>query len=162
MAMPYKNYQVTEIKTSDPVRIVVLLYEGAIKNLNQAIVYIDENKQPLATARISKTQEIVNYLRNTLDFEQGGEISVNLDRLYDYISRQLTEAQIKRDLDKIKEVIGLLQTLLEGWQGIAAGQTAGLEVPSARVETLEHTDKDGESETREAPRERPKLSYIVG
>ena len=166
MSMPYKKYQVTEIKTSDPVRIVVLLYEGAIKNLNQAIQYLDEDNKAQATGRIVKTQEIVNYLRTTLDFEQGGEIAENLDRLYTYINKQLTEAQLKRDKDIIQGVIPLLQTLLEGWQGVAAGQS---EAPSdtSQVYASEDDGEDAQAplRARTAPQNSPqrsKLSFVVG
>lgn len=122
MTQSYQKYQVTEIKTSDPVRIVVLLYEGAIKNLNQTIRLWKSDNAAAASAKLLKTQEIIRYLSSTLDFEKGGEISQNLARLYDYMRDQLNEANINKDEALTEGVIALLQTLLDGWQGIAGQQ----------------------------------------
>jgi flagellar protein FliS len=129
-----KNYQRVEIATADPVRIVVLLYEGAIRNLNIAARNIETDKE-LASAKICRTLEIVNYLRNALDHEQGGEISLNLQRLYEYMRDQLNEANIHSDASKLAEVVNLLQILLEGWRGISANQTA---TPEAAIGSSLH------------------------
>jgi flagellar protein FliS len=117
-----KNYQRVEIQTADPLKIVVLLYEGAIKNLNQATRLMADDRTA-ACARIGKTQDIVNYLRNSLDHAQGGEIAFNLERLYEYVRDLLNDATIHADCAKVKEAVSLLQTLLEGWRGISTGQT---------------------------------------
>lgn len=117
-----KNYQKVEIQTADPLRIVVLLYEGAIKNLNQATRLMEEDRATACT-RIGKTQDIVNYLRNSLDHAQGGEVAFNLERLYQYIRDLLNDATIHADVAKVREAVGLLQTLLEGWRGISTNST---------------------------------------
>jgi flagellar secretion chaperone FliS len=119
---PNQTYQRVNISTADPVRIIVLLYEGAIKNLNQGIRLMDDDGDT-SSAKLSRTLEIINYLRNALDHEKGGEIALNLGRLYDYMRDTLAQANIQRDKDKIKIVISLLQTLLEGWRGITSNQT---------------------------------------
>lgn len=116
---PYQKYQQVKITTADPLQIVVLLYEGAIKNLNQWLSLIGSDDE-LASARLVRTQEIINYLRTVLDHQQGGEIADNLERLYNYMRDRLGEANLHRDRDKVQEVIGLLQTLLEGWHGISS------------------------------------------
>ncbi|MCE5230236.1 flagellar export chaperone FliS [bacterium] len=115
---PYQMYQQVKITTADPLQIVVLLYEGAIKNLNQWLMLIDSDME-LATAKLVRTQEIINYLRTALDHEQGGEIAFNLERLYNYMRDRLSEANLDRSKAKVQEVIGLMQTLLEGWHGIS-------------------------------------------
>ncbi len=115
---PYQMYQQVKITTADPLQIVVLLYEGAIKNLNQWLMLIDTDADT-ASARLVRTQEIINYLRTSLDHAQGGEIAFNLERLYNYMRDRLIEVNLVRDRAKVQEVIGLLQTLLEGWHGIS-------------------------------------------
>ncbi|MEN6625140.1 MAG: flagellar export chaperone FliS [Candidatus Sumerlaeia bacterium] len=122
---PYQMYQQVNITTADPLQIVVLLYEGAIKNLNQWLLLTGTDDE-LASARLIRTQEIINYLRVSLDHAQGGEIAFNLERLYDYMRDRLNEANLNRDRDKVQEVINLMQTLLEGWHGISnhAGSVA--------------------------------------
>jgi flagellar protein FliS len=116
---PYQKYQKVNVSTADPLRIVILLYEGAIKNLHQAIRLLEENAAYEASAKINRTQDIVNYLRGCLDHEKGGEIAFNLDRLYVYMRDALIQANIHRDQARLREVIKLLQTLLEGWRGIS-------------------------------------------
>lgn len=115
---PYQMYQQVKITTADPLQIVVLLYEGAIKNLNQWLMLIDTDADT-ASARLLRTQEIINYLRAALDHQQGGEIAFNLERLYNYMRDRLIEANLQRDRAKVQEVIQLLQTVLEGWHGIS-------------------------------------------
>lgn len=114
---PYQMYQQVKITTADPLQIVVLLYEGAIKNLNQWLMLIDTDADT-ASARLMRTQEIINYLRTSLDHSQGGDIAFNLERLYNYMRDRLIEANLQLDRAKVQEVVGLLQTLLEGWHGI--------------------------------------------
>jgi flagellar protein FliS len=119
---PYQNYQKINISTADPVRIIVLLYEGAIQNLNQTARLFGKDNET-ASAKLARTLEIINYLRSALDHEKGGEVAFNLERLYDYMRDTLAEANTKRDTAKVQEVIKLLQTLLEGWRGIVSNQT---------------------------------------
>lgn len=129
---PYQKYQQVKITTADPLQIVVLLYEGAIKNLNQWLSLVGSDDE-LASARLVRTQEIINYLRTVLDHQQGGDIADNLERLYNYMRDRLSEANLHRDRDKVQEVIGLLQTLLEGWHGIsthAAPNATASPIPS--------------------------------
>ena len=131
MTRPFQTYQRMAVSTADPLRIVVLLYEGAIKNLNQALPLIGPNPEQ-AAGRIARTLEIINYLRSALDHDKGGEIATNLERLYDYMRDVIAEANIQRDAGRLREVIGLLQTLLEGWRGISqpGNHTDGEEKPS--------------------------------
>lgn len=121
MMRPHQNYQKVNVSTADPVRIIVLLYEGAIKNLNLAMRGIGQDNA-LVSTKITRTLDIINYLRNALDHERGGEIAGNLERLYEYMRDVLSKANISLEADKLQQVISLLQTLLEGWRGIVASQ----------------------------------------
>jgi flagellar protein FliS len=143
MAQGYQNYRRVEVSTADPLRIVVLLYEGAIKNLNQALRLLETDPET-ASARLTRTLDIINYLRSALDHEQGGEISANLERLYEYMRDRLSEANIHHDTGKIQEVIGLLQVLLEGWHGISGTQTAQDE-PARPIATAAPTQRNAPS-----------------
>ena len=116
---PYQNYRRVEISTADPTRIIVLLYEGAIKNLNQAIQLHPTDREQ-ALAKITRAMDIINYLRESLDHEKGGEIAQNLHRLYDYSRDRLNEAIIQFNEDPLNEVANLFQILVEGWRGISA------------------------------------------
>ncbi len=115
---PQQNYRRVQIATADPTQIVVMLYEGAISNLNQTqrLLGTDDAK---ALERVARTQEIINYLRSVLDHQRGGEISANLERLYEYMRDKLNETLIQRTPAPVGEVIHLLGILLEAWRGVA-------------------------------------------
>lgn len=115
----YQNYARTSIETSDPRQVVVLLYEGAIKFLRQARSALDAADRAGMSTFIRKTQAIIHYLTNALDYENGGEVADNLGNLYAYMRDALAEANIKSDGAKIDEVIELIRPLLEAWQAIA-------------------------------------------
>lgn len=133
-ANPYQTYRKASVQTSDPIKLVVMLYEGAIRNLRQAIGHHEGGRRAEASDRINKTLDIINYLHNCLDFEKGGEISQNLARLYDYARDTLNEANIHLDVEKIQTAIELLTTLLDGWRGV-----------------VNETQSDAETQTGEAP-----------
>ena len=88
------------------------------KNLNQAIVLIGDGKKDKASVKINRTLEIIHYLSSILDYEKGGEIAVNLARLYDFVRDTLALANVKAEVKGIEEAIGVLRPLLEGWQAI--------------------------------------------
>lgn len=114
----YRSYQRVRIATSDPTKIIVMLYEGSLRNLYQAIEHFKSDRRHEGSDRITRTLDIVHYLGVTLDHEKGGDVAANLARLYDFIRDTLCEANIHADADKIHVAINVLQTLLEGWQGI--------------------------------------------
>lgn len=116
---PYQTYQRTSIQTSDRTQVIVLLYEGAQKNLNLAIAQLESGTRETEWSnKLAKTLEIINFLSNALDFERGGEIAQNLANLYDYMRDIITQANIKREVAPLREAHDLLGTLLEGWRGI--------------------------------------------
>lgn len=116
---PYQTYQRISVSTADPTKIVIMLYEGAIKFMRQAIEHFEAGRRDDASERIKRALDIIHYLANTLDFEKGGEIAQNLSRLYDFARDTLAEANISGETEKIDAAIEILNSLLEGWQGIA-------------------------------------------
>lgn len=123
-ANPYQAYRKASVQTSDPIKLVVMLYEGSIRNLRQAIDHINNDRRAQGSERICKTLDIVNYLYNCLDFEKGGEISENLARLYDFMRESLAEANLHLDIEKIEAAIDVLVTLLDGWKGVVDRSSA--------------------------------------
>ncbi len=109
-----KNYLQNQILTASPERILIMLYDGAIRFTRQAIVGIEENRPSLKLEGISRTLAIVAEFANTLDHELGGEFAENLDGLYHFMMRELTEAR-KGDASKLRTVEGLLLDLRETW-----------------------------------------------
>ena len=115
-----ETYQETAVTTQTKGRLVVMLYEGAIKFLKQAIKHIEANNIEEKNKYISKAIDIIFELNTVLDTEAGGEVAVNLRKLYFFMGRNLTEANIKQDTGKIEEVIKLLEELNQSWKAITS------------------------------------------
>ena len=111
----YKNYREVEIETASGLRLVVMLYAGAIKYLNIAKEGIKSKKLDIANNNIIKAQDIVSELMTSLNFD-AGEIAHNLYSLYIYINRRLLEANIEKNPDIINEITHLLGTLKGAWE----------------------------------------------
>lgn len=112
-------YQENKVTTQSNGRLVVMLYEGAIKFLKQAIVEIEAQNWAQKGVFINKAAAIIEELNVTLDMEVGGEVATNLRSLYLFMLRHLTQANFKRDPQMLREVIDLLNDLLGAWKAIA-------------------------------------------
>ena len=118
----YKNgiqsYRKTNVITSDPKKLVLMCYEGAIDNLKVAKQGIMKKEYEEKGKALAKAQDIINELMNSLDFERGGAIATNLDSLYGYMIRRIIHASIADDINAIEEVIGMLSELKSAWEEI--------------------------------------------
>ena len=109
-------YLKNQIETSSPEQILVLLYDGAIKFLNQAKIGIENKDIEMTHNNLMKAQNIISELRNTLDMDIGGELASNLYALYNYFNRRLVQANIKKETDPIDEVLEHLRGLRDTWK----------------------------------------------
>lgn len=114
------RYKQTSITTASRGQIILMLYEGCIKFLRKAIESIQQQNVAEKGMYIGKAQDIINELNNSLNHEVGGDISKELERLYNYMFDQTTQANIKGDAAMLESVIKLLDTLLEGWREAVA------------------------------------------
>jgi flagellar protein FliS len=112
-------YQQTAVTTQSRGRLIVMLYDGAIKFLKLAIKELEAKNYAAKGQYINRAQDILSELNAVLDMEAGGEISKNLRSLYLFMKRHLMQANAKRDPQMIQEVIGLLEELNQGWKTIA-------------------------------------------
>ncbi len=115
-----QSYRKTNVITADPVRLVLMCYEGAIDNLIIAKRNYAEEKYEKKCQALIKTQDIIDELLCSLDLEKGGAIAANLESLYNYITRRLIHADANRDMDAIDEVIGMLHELLSAWKEVCS------------------------------------------
>lgn len=114
-----KTYQQANFITATPARLVILCYEGAIRNLRQAKnAYVSKDFETKALS-LQKTLDIIHELNASLDMERGGKVAVNLRALYNFLSQTLVEADLKRDLDMMDKAIGILQELESAWKEVA-------------------------------------------
>lgn len=115
-----QSYRKTNITTSDPVRLVIMCYEGAIDSLKLAKEKIKEKDYVKKAKAIIKAQDIIRELICSLDFEKGGEIANNLESLYNYMLRRILQGDLNKDVRPIDEVIGMFTELLSAWQEVAS------------------------------------------
>ena len=112
-------YRTASVETASPAKIVLMLFDGAIGFLNRALNGFDQEalnvRNEIISNNLVKTQRIVNELRASLDHNAGGDLSRTLDRLYDYMDRQLREANLKKDRAPILLTQELLGKLRSGW-----------------------------------------------
>ncbi len=111
-------YQQTAIGTQSKGRLIVMLYDGAIKFLKLAVRELEAGNHAAKGQYINRAQDILNELNAVLDMETGDEIASNLRRLYLFMNRRLSEANGKRDPQMIREVITLLEELNQSWRAI--------------------------------------------
>ena len=111
-------YQDTAVTTQSKGRLIVLLYDGAIKFLKLAIKALEDGDHAKKGLYINRAQDVIHELNAVLDMDAGGEIAANLRKLYLFMSRRLREANAGRDPRMIQEVIGLLDELNQSWKAI--------------------------------------------
>ena len=114
-ANAYNAYKNNEVMTASRTKLVVMLYDGAIKNLKLAEFALRENKIEKTNECLKKAQDIIAEFMSTLNFEQGGDIALNLQQLYEYMYFKLVRANIDKDLEAVGEVKGYLEELREAW-----------------------------------------------
>lgn len=112
-------YQETSIATESKGRLVVMLYDGAIKFMRLAIKELEAKDYEAKGRYIDRAQDIINELNAVLDMESGGEIAANMRKLYVFMSKRLSEANVQRDPQMIREVISLMEELNKGWKAIS-------------------------------------------
>ena len=142
----HATYQTVQITTTDRGRLLLMMYEGAIKFLKQSKAGLESNDIVKFCKYLSKAQAIIAELMNTLDFEKGGTIARDLDRLYDFMLFYLTEANLYRDAKRIQRVIGLIDTIYGAYKEIIEGEKYKNQVDSAPKP--EETQKVGEAVRR--------------
>ena len=111
-------YQDTSVTTQSRGHLIVMLYEGAVKFLKLAVKEIEAKDYEAKGRHITRAQDIINELNTVLDMESGGEVAVNLRKLYMFMTSHLDQANINCDTQKINEVITLLEELNKGWKAI--------------------------------------------
>ena len=109
-------YQDTAIQTSSPTKLVVMLYEGAIRFLREAVSAIQSKNLDRKRQSLDRAVAIVQHLNSTLDMDKGGEVAVDLNKLYSYITTRILDGSIKLETAPLEEAIKLLNTLLTGWE----------------------------------------------
>ncbi len=103
---------------ANPHQLIAMLINGALTRLSSAKGCIERKDFAGKGEQLGKGIDIISGLQGCLDMDAGGDISSNLNALYDYMVRRLTEASLNNDMEIVDEVIALLREIKTGWEGI--------------------------------------------
>ena len=149
---PYiKQYQKNQIETATPEKILIMLYDGAIQYLNVVKATMNEPRNAENIQKVHNNmigaQRIITEFMNTLDMEVGGEVAQNLYDLYNYLYNRLVEANIKKDVSMVEEVLAHIKELKETWvQAINISQKEKVQSKNHSVSHISIAGDDDEEE----------------
>jgi len=116
-ANPYlQQYNNSKILTASPAELTLMLYEGAIKFCNIAIMGIEQKDVEKAHTNIMKTERIINHLRVTLDMKY--PVAQDFERIYVYLEQRLLEANMKKDTEILEEINTHLRSVRDTWKEV--------------------------------------------
>ena len=116
------TYQQANLFTANPIRLIIMCYDGAIGSLRLARQYYLAKDYEAKAKALQKAMDIIHELNGSLDMEKGGAIAANLRSLYLYMIQILMEGDIKKDVTMFSEVIRMLEELESAWKEIAHAQ----------------------------------------
>ncbi|HTI86216.1 MAG TPA: flagellar export chaperone FliS [Alphaproteobacteria bacterium] len=115
-----RQYQTQQIMTASPAMLVFMLLDKAVVCLREAIRAIEAGEVEARWKANARAGEIIAHLKSTLDHARGGQISANLDRLYDFMLSLLPKVDFNNDAKAAQSVIDLLMPLRESWRTLAS------------------------------------------
>ena len=127
MLDPTSAYRSAQVVGASPAGQIVLLYQGAIRFGAQHLAWLERHEIEKCHAASLRAQEIVTALKGSLDLS-AGPVAVQLDQLYDFVLRRLTDGNVRKDPKPTEEALQVLRGLLEAWQELA-GKPAVAEEP---------------------------------
>lgn len=113
---PYAKYNNSKVLTASPAELTLMLYEGAIKFCNIAIIGIEQNDIQKAHTNIRKVEKIIDEFRSTLDRKYA--VAEDFDRVYVYLLQRLLEANVKKDKAILEEVNMHLRSMRDTWKDV--------------------------------------------
>ncbi len=109
-------YQNLSIQTASPAELTLMLYEGAIKFCNKALIALEKKDYPSVNENLKKAQKIIMEFRVTLDHKY--PVWEDFERVYDYIYRQLIEGNIKKDKETIEDALKYIREMRDTWKEV--------------------------------------------
>lgn len=122
----YAAYNNSKILTASPAELTLMLYDGAIKFTNIAIMAIEKKDIEKAHNNILKTERIIIEFQSTLDDKY--PVAKDFDAVYSYLLRRLREANMKKDVEILEEVLKHLRTMRDTWKEVMAKTANGSKV----------------------------------
>lgn len=116
-----RSYQQTNVLTANPLKLVLMCYDGAIRSLKLARAHYEAKEYEAKSRALQKALDIIHELATALDLKRGGDVAKNLLALYAYMTQALTEADLKREPAVFSKVAEMLEELESSWKTLAAG-----------------------------------------
>lgn len=136
-----KDYQAMQVLSSRPEKLILMLYDGALRFMKLGIEGIEGRDHEKAHNNLIKAQRILVELMTCLDFNRGGDIAKNLFRIYEFMHHTLVNANIKKDPEPIGKIIDQLRTLRDSWDKAMKLQTAAAESGGSEQRATAKTDQ---------------------
>lgn len=111
---PYSAYRQTSVATASPEKLLIMLYDGAIRFLFQARAAIEQQNLEAANKWLGKLQDVFMELNMTLDMNQG-EIALNLRKLYEFYQNEVLMANVEKSIERLQPVEDFLRIFRETW-----------------------------------------------
>ena len=139
----YQNaYKKASVNTLDQNKLIIMLYDGAIKNASFAVEHMKSEEIEKVHDCLIKTKNIVTELMATLNMDNGGDIAKNLQSLYSYIFSQLIEANMEKKPEPVIVVIDLLKELRAAWMQINSKKKPGATKQNATTQGMMQNNQD--------------------
>lgn len=170
MNNPYRNYQKTQVTTASREKILLMLYEGAIRFTKQAHAAMKAGKVADKGKYISKATAIISELMATLDFKVGGQLAVDLENLYVFMIDRLIQGNIENNPEYLENVENLLMTLYVAWKDVIENPRAdGVPSPNLQPEEFKAYQENpapaaenaNQQQPQQAAADRPNLKLIA-
>ncbi len=126
---PHSQYLRTAVETATPIRLIVMLYDGAIRFLSQALPAMQAHDFEAQTRLIGRAQDIIAHLHTHLEADSGGTLARDLANVYSPMYDMLSYANIQNTPERVEKVLWALRELREAWSQVErqcqAGKAAG-------------------------------------
>ena len=115
MGQSQTAYRNVDIQTAPQSKLILMLYDGAIRSAEEAVRQMDARKYDLVNNHLIRSQEIVNELRASLNMK-AGDVAVNLDRIYEYVQHQLMMGNVRKDKTYVEGCVRMMVDLRNTWK----------------------------------------------
>jgi len=130
----YSNYRQTNVMTADPKRLVIMCYEEAIRSLRLAAAKYASKDYMAKGQAVQKALDIINELREALDFERGGTIATSLETIYVFMTAHIIKSDQARDGKGFQQVASMLEQLKSAWEKVFFGDEVDPAMTIANVD----------------------------
>ena len=116
------QYKMTQVNTADQGKLILMMYDGAIRFVEIAKTKLTENDVAGKGIYISKAEAVISELMASLNMQSGGEVALSLEKLYVFMNKQLRIANVNKDTKPLDVVLNILNELKEAWVKIFEGK----------------------------------------